>query len=601
MGKLGELVERSPLVTKARDVSKRAHEGKERAEGVPVFTHCEAVAGILCEEFEISDPEIVAAGYLHDTVEDTKLKLNEIENEFGPKVAFLVEGVSQLRSEKQNGVSKIENDRETVRKIFNKNLIDPNVGVLKLADRLHNMRTLGFMPVDKQIAKANETKGYAKLAESLGMWEVMRELENLSMKYSCPEDYEKYSRILSEDPRTNEEFVGWLKSTLEIIATNASIDAKVETRMISLSKLQNKMGKYLPKKINDLISFRVVVTGTESIEARNNVYKMLGAVRQNFAEIEDSKRFDDFYFKPKDNDYSAIQLTLEFPQGSTEVAITSFDKEEFNNWGVVNLIRKGDIDLTKHALKLVFTETQEVKFFPPKATGLDFACSISPEMGARAYRVLINGVRHSISTVLPNGAQIEIELGDPRIAPEKEARNYCLPATKRIIDEQLSEKARWDLEMNGKEIIGDIISTRGLIDLADLLKFDRYKANFEHLLFVLGCKNSIPDLYYKVGSGVMNPHDLEKHFDDTQITKKHLGLTSILIEGLDTPGITSLVSSKIRDLGGNISPMENRVHERPEGTTFSLRMVVENLSSKAEKELSKVLHSDPCITKIIVV
>lgn len=603
IGNLEELVESSAFLTKARNYAKKVHEGDIRAQGVPVFTHCEANARIIYEEFGISDREKVAVGFLHDTVEDTTTTLEEISREFGPKVAFYVDGVSQLRSEKEDGgiKSKAQKDRETVRKVFNQNQIDPFVGVAKLADRLHNMRTLGFMPVKNQIAKANETKDYAKLAESLGMWQVMRELENLSMKYSSPEDFEKYSRILSEDPRTGEKFVGWLKSTLEAIALDASIAAKIETRSISLVKLGNKMGKNFPNKINDLISFRVIVAGIGSTEARNNVYRMLGAIRQNFADIEDTKRFDDFYFKPRDNDYSAIQLTLDFPQGSTEIAITSVAKEEFNNWGVVNLIKRGDPDLSKHTLKLIFTETDEVKFFPSMATGLDFAYSISPEMGARAIYVLINGVKFPVSTVLPNGAQIKIEMGEPRIAPEQESRNYCLPAARRIIDEQLSEKAKWELEMKGKEVISNIISLRGLIDLDDLLKIDKYKASLEHLLFILGCKNSIQDLYYKVGSGVMNPIVLEKHFNDAEITKNHLGLTSILIEGIDGPGITSLVSSKVSELGGNIGPLTNRPHDGGKETTFTSRMVVENLSPVNEAKLNKFIQKDPRIKKVVIV
>jgi guanosine-3',5'-bis(diphosphate) 3'-pyrophosphohydrolase len=602
-GSLEKFIQNSSFLTKAYNLAEKAHKGKLRAEGIPYFTHCVAVAQILYEEWGITDPEKIAVGLLHDTVEDTETTLEELESEFGSRVAFWVDGVSKFRSERGelNDKSKEEKDRETVRKVFSKNLIDPFVGVAKLADRLHNMRTLGFMPVVNQIAKANETKGYAKLAESLGMWEVMKELENLSMKYSCPEDYEKYSDILKRDPRTQEEFVSWLNSTLETIAADASIESRVETRLISLSKLKNKKGKYLTEKINDLISFRVIVTGTGGKDSRNNVYKMLGALRQNFVDVEDSDRFDDFYSKPRDNDYSAIQLTLDFPQGATEIAITSEDKEEFNKWGVVSLIRKGNSELAKHALKLVFTVTQEVKFFPSKVTGLDFAYSISRALGARADHVLIDGIRYPVSTVLPNGSEVEIELGKPRIAPRKELREYCLPATRRIIDEQLTEEEKWKLEMKGKEAIRKMISQRGLIDLTDLLKIDKYKANLEYLLFILGCKNSIEDLYYKVGSGVMNPTDLEKHFNDAEITKKHLGLTSILIEGIDGPGITSLVSSKVSELGGNIGPMTNRPHDEGKDITFTLRMVVENLSPKNEARLNKFFQNDSRITKVIVV
>jgi len=597
-----ELPSAAPLFTKAYEFAQKAHEGQVRAEGTPYITHCAAVEKIISEEWGIRSPELRAAALLHDTVEDNKsLTFIDIENEFGSKVAFLVEGVSQLRSEKENGVSKIEKDRETVRKVFNKNLIDPNVGVLKLADRLHNMRTLMHMPPEKQIAKAKETEGYAKLAESLGMWVVMRELEDLSLKYSSSRDYEKYARIRNEDPRTGEQFVEWLKSTLTTIATDAAIDAHLETRKISLPVLKNKKGKYLTEKINDLISFRVIVKGSGEAETRNQVYKMLGIIRENFAGIEDLDRFDDFYSKPRDNNYSAIQLTLDFPEGSTEIAISCEEKEEFNNWGIVSLIRRGETDLQKHALKLIFTPTHEVKFFQAKATGLDFAYSISPSMGARAEYAVVNGEVRPISTVLPNGAEVEIEIGEPRIAPKKELINFCLPNTRRVIDEQLSEQAKWEFEMKGKEAIYGIICKRGLIDLTDLLKIDKHKANLENLLYVLGCKGSIEDLYYKVGSGVMDIKDLEKHFDEAEITKSHLCISSILIEGVDGPGIWTLVSSAVSALGGNIGPMENRPHISAEGTTFTLRMVVENLSGESELKLAEAFGSDPRITKVIVV
>jgi guanosine-3',5'-bis(diphosphate) 3'-pyrophosphohydrolase len=597
---LEKLVENSPLLSKAYKIAQEAHQGKFRADGTtPYFSHCVAVAKIICEEWKIVDEEIISATLLHDTEEDTDITLDKLASEFGPKVAFLVDGVSKLRYEDDgiNTKSKEEKDRETVRKVFSKNLIDPAVGVLKLADRLHNMRTLSVMPLKNQIAKADETKGYAKLAESLGMWEVMRELENLSMKYSNHEDFDKYSRILAEDPRTQEDFVSWLSSTLEIIAGDASIDANVETRTISLSKLKNKKGKYLTENINDLISFRIVIPSKGSVEARNNVYKMLGALRQNFADVEDADRFDDFYSKPRDNDYSAIQLTLDFPQGSTEIAITSEEKEEFNKWGVVSLIRKGDLELAKHALKLVFTLTHEVKFFPSKATGLDFAYSISSEMGARADNVLINGVRFPISTVLPNGAEVEIELGKPRIVPKKEVRDFSLPTTKSVIHEQISEEAKWRLEIKGKETVENIISRRGLIDLTDLLKIDKYKANLEDLLFILGCKNSVNDLYYKIGSGVMDPKDLEKHFDEAEITKKHMGLTSILIEGSDNPGLLNFFASEVENFGGNIRTN----YGESDKITFTQHLIIENLTAECEAKLATAFRKDPRITKVIVV
>ncbi len=600
--------EKAPdLVARAYKFGKNAHGTQTRYDGVtPYFDfHCVDVDKIVHKEWKIDDPVIRAKCLLHDTVEDTSVTLEDIKREFGERVAFGVDSATKF-SLVQNAkytLSNEEMDKKTIVKVFDRNYNDPADILPKIADRLSNIRDLETVPdQEKRRKKAEETlNNYAPLAESLGLWRVKSEFENRCLAYTNPEAFKYYTKIISEDPRTQPEFVAWLTSTLEAIARDALIDARVETRMISLPKLENKKGTYLTEKINDLISFRVIIKDTENIETRNEVYKMLGAIRQNFAEIEDPKRFDDFYFKPRDNDYSAIQLTLEFPQGSTEIAITSNDKEEFNNWGVVSLIRKGETDLSKHALKLIFTETQEVKFFPPKATGLDFAYSISQEMGARAVSVFINGVRYPISTVLPNGAEVKIELGEPKIAPKKEFTNYCLPVTRKIIVNQLSEETKRKLEIKGRETIEKEISERGLIDLADLLEIDKHKSNLEHLLFILGCKNSISDLYYKVGSGVMDVKNLKNHFDEAGITKNGLGLTSILIEGMDGPGINSLVSSNVTSLGGNIGPMINRTHDTLSGATFTIRMVVENLNETSEKELLELLKADKRITKTIVV
>jgi len=600
---LESYIESHAIVARAYQISEKAHEGQFRAEGIPYFTHCIEVARILLEEWKITDPEMIATALLHDTVEDTNVTLGELTSQFGPKVAFWVDGVSQFRSEKgeENGKSKEQRDRETVRKVFSKNLIDPNVGVLKLADRLHNMRTLQHMPQEKQVAKAKETEGYAQLARSLGMWWVMRELGDLSLRYTDPQAYEKYSRIRSEDPRTQDEFVSWIKSTLSTIATDLQVDASIETRELSLPELINKKGKYLTQKINNLISFGVKVkSGDSEAETRNRVYKMLGAIRENFAGVEDQTRFEDSYSKQKENNYSAILLTLDFPEGSIEVAITCEEKEEYNNWGVISLIRRGETDLQKYARKLIFTPTGEVRFFPEKATGLDFAVSISPSMGARSVAVIINGERKPISTVLPNGAEVEIEIGEPRIAPKEELRNYCLPNTRRIIDEQLSEQAKFVLEIKGREAVYGIISKRGLIDLADIFSIDKYKGALENLLYSLGCKGSLKDLYYKIGSGVMDTKDLERHLDEAGFTKEKLGLTSISIEGRDGPGISTLVTSEVNALGGNIGPMENRPHENMGVTTFTMRLVVENLTRADEIKLEKALQ-DSRISKVIVV
>jgi len=600
--KLEELIANSPILTKAYNITQKAHEGQTRAEGIPYFTHCVEVARILYQEWGISDTKIIAAGLLHDTVEDSKdIGIPTIETEFGSRISLWIEGVTQLRSER-GSLNKEELDRETLQKVNSASYIEPLVGIIKLADRLHNMRTLMHMPQTKQVSKARETLFYAKLAESLGMWEVMRELEDLSFKYTEPSEYEKYLKMRDDDPRTKPEFVDGIKSRLDTILQDNGIEARVETTKNSLLRVRDKRGKYLPEKIDDLVRFGIIIKEGESvIETRNRVMIALGALWQEFDPIEDKGRFDNFYFTRRDNGYSALHLTLGFPEGNIKVAVTSEDKENYNSEGVLSLLKKGGGDLHKYALKLVFTPTREAKFFRAGATGVDYAYSISNEMGASAEYMLVDGKYHEITEIIPNGSQIEIKRSASRRVPKSVVKNFAAPGVVKKIDEQLSYENRWKDVVKGKEDVGRIIFKRGLIDLADLGQIDKYSIVLKDLLSILGCKDSIENLYYKVGSGVMYPKLLEEYLDKYGITKDGLGLTSVLVEGLDVPGIFTSTSSAITELGGNIGPLINTPHESSQGTTFSLRMIVENLSKTDEETLLKKLKGGQQITKVVVV
>ena len=597
-----EFIKNSEFLNSIRGFAENAHKGQFRESGEPYFSHCIEVARILYEEWGIKDEKIIGAALLHDTTEDTDVTLDTIKEKFGKDIAFWVDGVSKLRSER--GVwTKEQGDKETLKKVFDKTLDDPVVAVLKLADRTHNMRTLTHLPPDKQRRKANETLNiYAKLAESLGMWKVMRELEDISYKYVYPDKYKKYLRARELDPRTNDNFVANLKSVLQIIADESGVNANIDANINSLAKIEKKKGSNPIRKINDFISFRVVINGENKLQTRNDVGKMFMAVRDYFGSIEDQKRLDDFYSNPKKNGYSTIQLTLDFPQGSTEVAITSAEKEEFNNWGVVSLIKKGQKDLQEYALKLVFTPTGTVKFFPLMATGVDFAYSINEEMGRRAEKILINGVEHPISTVLPNGADVRVALSKkPRIAPSRDLLNYSLPSTRQIINEQINEKKKFDIEKTGKEKASSVISELGIIDLEDVLKIDKYEPVLKTVLLLLGCKGSLEDLYYKIGAKIIVPEKLKASLMDAEITKEKMGITSILIEGVDDSGINAYVSTEIAIINGIIGPFTNVVHEKGHKKTFVLRIVANDIDKDGENRLKHLFEKDQRFNKVIII
>jgi len=595
------MVEISPLLTKASNLAQEAHEGQFRAEGLPYFTHCLEVSRILYEEWKIDDQNILCAAILHDVIEDTDTTLDEIRVSFGEDTAKLVDGVSKFRSENED---KAFSDRETVRKVFNRTLIDPRVAVLKIADRLHNMRTLGAMPKEKQVAKSRETLSvYSKLAESLGMWVVMKELEDLSFKYLNITEYEKWKERLDNDPRNSDLFIGHTVSSLEAIVRESDVNASVEVRRNTLWQLRQKSEK-IPRfeDNNDAVSFRVIVEDKERLlGAKDNCYKLLGRFREAYSKEENYDRFRDYYVCSKDNKYSAIQMTINTPNGAVEIAITSFSKEEFNNWGVVSLLRRGQKELSEYALKLVFTPLGQVKFFPKEATGVDFAYSISPRLGAQATGLLIDGKESPLSTIIPNGSVIEIVVGEDRIAPEHSIREYCLPSTRRVIDEQLANVDKEFSILKGKQIVEEVLKERGLLNLVDLFSFEEHKLKVINLLYHLGCKGSLDSLYYLTGSGLISTGDFTRELDLIGIAKENLGLTSIRIEGSDEPGILEMVGAFVKQIGGNVGAIDLGRNMKDGKKIFFLRLVVENLNSESEKLFDKLLHEDPRVKEVLIV
>jgi guanosine-3',5'-bis(diphosphate) 3'-pyrophosphohydrolase len=596
---LEDFIASKPALQKAYDLAEKMHRGQTRAEGEPYFEHLKAVTRILYEEWGIENVNILAAGLLHDSIEDTELSAEEIVFLFGDsgeEIAFLVGGVTQFRSEKN--LSKAEADHETLRKVFSNTLIDPKVGVLKLADRLHNMRTLDPMPEKKRVAKSLETlEVYSSLAESLGMWVVKRELENLSLKYADPENYNKFKERLSQDPRNNSHFISYMTSLLEIRLANEQIVADVDYRVASIAALKEKSKTRLFKDIDDVVSFRIVVDGKTKSQSRLLALKTLGAIWNDFGEFDDITRFDNFFYIPRDNGYSAFQVTLNLPEGATKITVTSKEKEDYNNWGVVSLLRKGRVELKDHALKLIFTPTGQVRFFPEGANGYDFAYNIDERMGAQAKEMLVNGVRTDIASVIPNGATVEIIVGDFRMAPDRSAVFHSLPKTRRKIERQFLELEMAEQEKKGKEIVTEIIGQRGLLDLNDLLHISQHLPKVVDLLYRLGAKRSLKRLYQSMGSGVLSPEDFTAEMDRNNITKEKLGFTTVEITGKDEKGILNLVSSKIESLGGNI----RWVHGGSGGKDFIIHLVIEGLGKNSEGELKEMLIANQSIEKTILV
>jgi (p)ppGpp synthase/HD superfamily hydrolase len=576
----------SDRVASAYKLAQNSHEGQFRQSGEPYFTHCVEVFKILKDEWNITDENYLIAALLHDTVEDTEITLEQIKLEFGDEVADLVSGVTKLQT---------SSDHETLKKVLDKTYINPGVAILKLADRLHNMRTLEFMNPEKQIEKSKETLDiYTRLAESLGMWNVKTELEDLCFKYLDFENWQKTSIDLENDPRLSPDFSCYLKSRIEQILGDNNIDGQIETRKSGCWILKDKQGKMALKgkgspdnfkDINDLISFRV------QLNTKGDCRIVLGKIEDDFGEMVDQERYDNFFVKKRVNGYQALQTTIDFPQGPIEIALMTKEMEEFNNWGVVSLI-KNNKDLKDYVLKLVFTPTGSVRFLPKKAIGADFAATINPQLLADARSICVDGVEKPLSTVIPNASVVRVNIGESRRAPLKGIEDYAaLPQTRRLIKEQRILEKKDILIKQGKEILESVLISRGLLVLTD------QDNSINPILFKFGCQG-INDLYFMVGNGSIKNELISKELDIANITKEKLKLTSIRLKGLDQPRILVDVVSKISDINKNIV---NVYQEHDNKDEFNIRIVVKEMTKDEEDVIRKFLEDDSRFREKLVV
>jgi len=572
----------SEKVKKAYLLASKSHEGQFRKSGEPYFSHCLAVFKILRDEWGIDQEEYLIAALLHDVVEDTNITLHELRMEFGDNVAELVEGVTKLSE---------GSDKDTLAKVLEKTYLNPGVAIVKLADRLHNMRTLEHMKPIKQIEKSTETLDvYARLAESLGMWQVKRELEDLCYQYLDPSGYEETKQQIDSDSRSAPLFVSYLESRVQQLLVGDSFHGEVEVRNNGYWALKNKQrklslqGKCSPdgfEEINDVISLRVVLPETK------DCYSFLRILHESFGEMVDYDRYDEFIGANKRvNGYQALQTTINSPQGPVEIAMVTPKMEEFNNWGVVELIRNNQPSLKEYVLKLVFTPSGSLRFMPKEATGVDFANSISPRVLAEAKSILINGVENPISTVIPNASTVEVNIGELRRAPIQNVESYCLPTTRKDIMELRRQEKKDVLIEKGKNIVEQLLSPRGLLDLTDLGSI------VNPILYSFGCQGC-GDLYFMLGNGSIKTSELESKFDDAQITKKDLALSTIRLSGKDQPKILIDIVKTISAMDTSIVRINqnNKANEKV-GDTFNLRIVVKGLTREQEEELSKVFSKD---------
>ncbi len=424
------------LIERAYDVAVAAHEGQLRASGEPYVTHPVEVAHYLAGLQ--MDAETLAAALLHDVPEDTDLTLLDIEKRFGREVTRLVDGVTKL-SKFGSARSMEEQQAENIRKMFMAMAEDVRVVVIKLADRLHNMRTLQFLPEDKQLRIARQTMEiYAPLAHRLGMWQIKWELEDLSFKYLEPDTYRKLADLLTDRRRARETFInksiGILRKELGKVGIEAEISGRPKHLYSIYKKMERKGAEF--SEIYDLHAIRLLVRDVK------DCYAALGVVHSIWRPIPG--QFDDYIAMPKANMYQSLHTAVIGPDAKPlEVQIRTYQMHEVAEAGIAAHWRykegsRGDrrydeklawvrqliewqrevADATEfvEGLKLdlfqdqvfVFTPKGDVKDLPAGAGPLDFAYRIHTDVGHRTIGAKVNNRLVPLDYRLRNGDIVEI-------------------------------------------------------------------------------------------------------------------------------------------------------------------------------------------------
>lgn len=534
------------MVMRAYRFAEAAHQGQKRASGEPYVSHCLAVAAILAE-MQVP-PAVVIAGLLHDTVEDTIVTLEDIRKEFGDEVAKLVDGVTKLTNlprvsrgdqhresliadedllpepvETSSRSRRKDLTNETLRKVFLAMGDDIRVVLIKLADRLHNMRTLGYMPEEKRKRIAQQTLDiFAPLANRLGIWQIKWELEDLAFRYVNPEKYREIAENLAERRQDRERQIQQIIQRLQTILRENGIKAEISGRpkhIYSIYKKMSEKGKTF-EMVRDLRAVRCIVKDIPSC------YAALGVIHTHWRPIP--QEFDDYIAAPKDNFYQSLHTAVIYDDGKPlEVQIRTMEMHQNAEYGIaahwrykergpkdelyeqrINWLRKlmewrqeiEDAQEFVEGMKsdvfqdrvYVFTPRGDIIDLPAGSTPIDFAYHVHTEIGNRCRGAKVNGKLVTLDYTLKTGDQVEIltaKQGGP-------SRDWLNPSLGLVKTQRARSKIRaWfkkqDREQNltqGKAMFEKELRRLGITDVdVEKLAQDFDFKNAEDLYVAIGC------------------------------------------------------------------------------------------------------------------
>ncbi|MBL7950739.1 MAG: bifunctional (p)ppGpp synthetase/guanosine-3',5'-bis(diphosphate) 3'-pyrophosphohydrolase [Flavobacteriales bacterium] len=518
--------EESRMIRKAFNIAVEAHKEQRRKSGEPYIYHPIAVARICAEEIGLGATSVVAA-LLHDTVEDTDLTLDDVKDLFGPTVATIIDGLTKI-SGMQFGTDSIQ--AENFRKVLMTLAQDVRVILVKLADRLHNMRTLDSMARDKQLKIASETLFlYAPLAHRLGLYNIKSELEDLSLKFKEPTIYEEISAKLKKGEAVRKRFISRFILPIREAMDKEGFSYEIKGRPKSVHSIYNKMLKkhVAFEEVYDVFAIRIIINTRPELE-KADCWKVYSIVTDYYQPNPD--RLRDWISTPKANGYESLQTTVMSPGGRwVEVQIRSGrmdevaemglaahyrykDEDEHNvaldNWlnriremledtgtNAVDFVRDFKLDLFSDEI-VVFTPNGEMRNLPAGATALDFAFDIHSQIGRQCIGAKVNHKLVPLSQPLRSGDQIEI-ITSKKQQPKEDWLTYVVTAkAKHRIKQALREQKR-KLAVVGREAVQRQLRTWGA-------KVDT--TNIATLVDHFGSKDPM-DLYYQIARGkhVLDP------------------------------------------------------------------------------------------------
>ncbi|MBQ0078863.1 MAG: bifunctional (p)ppGpp synthetase/guanosine-3',5'-bis(diphosphate) 3'-pyrophosphohydrolase [Eubacterium sp.] len=513
------------LIARAYDVAEEMHRGQLRKSGEPYLIHPMAVAEILADLG--MDEETVAAGLLHDVVEDTSYSDENIIANFGEDVSLLVDGVTKLKSLKYE--SKEEAQAENLRKMFLAMSKDIRVLIIKLSDRLHNLRTINYMTHDKIIEKCKETlEIYAPLASRLGMHAMKMEMEDISFKYLEPESYYDLAEQISQRKDEREQTVALVIDGIKNALKDLDIEYDIYGRSKHFYSIYKKM-KFQNKTLDEIFDLNAVRILVDSVR---DCYAVLGFVHTMWTPIPG--RFKDYIAMPKPNMYQSLHTTVMGDQGKPfEIQIRTYEMHKVAEYGIAAhwkykegkssvAIDNEEVKLSwlRQALELqkdvedseefveslkvdlfstqvfVFTPQGDVIELPAGATPLDFAFKIHTAVGCKCVGAKINGKMVTIDHVLENGDIIEIVTNPNSVGPSIDWLKIAKTSSARTkIRQWLKKENKNDLIDRGKDNIDKYVRKKGG-DPRELLKH----SYINRVIKDLNYKNS-DELYNQLGNG----------------------------------------------------------------------------------------------------